>query len=152
MTRIVTTIAATSLAALAISACGSTKTVTSTTTKTATEATSTTASSTETTTGTTTQSATVSKTCTVNGVSGVSGGTVSVQLNASGYDPAVSNLVGCTTASTLVKLIAAKRSQMPVQTQNFNCTPTVNGNSTDFACALSAGKGKIDYQFTLNYS
>ena len=146
------------LTAIALTACGSTKTVTSTVTSTlttATQANTTTAaaSTTSSTTSTTTQANSETKTCSVTGVNQVKGSTVSVKLTASGYSSQVANLVGCPTAAVLVKLIAAKKSQMPVATKNFQCTPTVTGSATVYACSLSAkDKGKIDYDFTLNYS
>lgn len=150
-----------SLAAVALSACGTTKTVTSTVTSTlttATQANTTTAAAsttqtTSTASTTTTQANSESKTCSVNGVNAVKGGKVSVKLTASGYTAQTARLVGCTTATDLVNIVAGKKSQMPVKTNNFQCTPTVTGSATDYTCSLSAkDKGKVDYQFTLNYS
>lgn len=143
------------LSAALLAACGSTKTVTSTVTSTLTTATqaNTTTSAATSSTATTTQASSENKTCQVTGVSQVKGGTVSVKLTASGYGAQAASLVGCATATSLVKIIAAKKSQMPVQTKNFSCTPTVTGNATNYDCAVSASdKGKIDYAFTLNYS
>ena len=151
---LVVLIAATTATALA--ACGSTKTVTVTSTlTTATQLSTTTTSepTTSSTTTTTTADNKVSKSCDVTGVSQVKNGSVTVQLTASDYPASASNLVGCSTATDLVNIIAKQKAEMPVKTNNFNCTPTVNGNAADFTCAVIAtDKGKINYQFVLNYN
>jgi len=143
-------------AATALIACGSTKTVTVTSTLTTATQLSTTSTSEPTassTTTTTTADSKVSKSCDVTGVSQVKNGSVTVQLTASGYPASSSNLVGCSTATDLVNIIAKQKAEMPVKTNNFNCTPTVNGNAADFTCAVIAtDKGKINYQFVLNYN
>lgn len=144
-------------AATALIACGSTKTVTVTSTLTTATQLSTTTTSEPTTSSTTTTTTTadgkVSKSCDVTGVSQVKNGSVTVQLTASGYPASSSNLVGCSTATDLVNIVAKQKAEMPVKTNNFNCTPTVNGNAADFTCAVIASdKGKINYQFVLNYN
>ena len=138
------------LASTVLAACGTTKTTTVTSTVTASAPTTTAATTTTAT--TTPASGPVNKTCNVTGVPNVTTGSVSVQLTATGATGAAVSLVGCPTASTLVKIVAGTKAQMPVKTKSFNCTPTVNGTATSFDCTLlAANQGSVEYKFTLNY-
>jgi len=139
------------LASTVLAACGTTKTTTVTSTVTR-FGTPTTTAATTTTATTTPASGPVNKTCNVTGVPNVTTGSVSVQLTATGATGAAVSLVGCPTASTLVKIVAGTKAQMPVKTKSFNCTPTVNGTATSFDCTLlAANQGSVEYKFTLNY-
>ncbi|CAB4877833.1 MAG: hypothetical protein F2799_05670 [Actinobacteria bacterium] len=139
------------LLATALTACGGTTTTTVTSTITA--APTTTAAATTTTTPAKPAGAAVSKTCTVTAVPNVTPSSISVQLTAKGYVAKSLPLVGCPTASSLVKIVAATKAQMPVKTNNFNCTPTVTGKSTGFDCLITTGAaGSVKYDFTLIYN
>jgi hypothetical protein len=135
-------------AAMALAACGSTKTTTVTSTV---QPTSTQASSTTNTT-TTAQPVVgpVNKTCSVTSVPNVSPTTVPVQLVAKGYPANKAALVNCATASFLVNLVAKQRAEEPVNSNNFTCVPAVTGTKAAFVC--SGANDTIKYRFTLNYT
>jgi hypothetical protein len=137
-------------AALALSACGGTKTTTVTSTVQPTSTATTTSAATTTT--TTPAAGPISKTCSVTGVNNVSPSTVPVQLNASGYPASKASLANCATATYLVNFIANQKAQKPVTTSNFTCTPTVSlgGSKAVFIC--SGANNTIKYNFTLNYN
>jgi hypothetical protein len=138
-------------AALALSACGGTKTTTVTSTVQPTS-TATTTSAPTTTTTTTPAPGPISKTCSVTGVKNVSPSTVPVQLDANGYPANKAALANCATATYLVNFVANQKAQSPVSTNNFTCTPTVSlgGSKAVFLC--SGANNTIKYNFTLNYN
>ena len=134
-------------AAMALAACGSTKTTTVTSTV---QPTSTQTSSTATTTTGQPAAGPVNKTCSVTSVPNVSPTTVPVQLVAKGYPASKAALVNCATASFLVNLVAKQRAEEPVNSNNFTCVPAVTGTKAAFVC--SGANDTIKYSFTLTYT
>ncbi|GEM_PF-845365 len=132
----------------------STTPVTTLTTKTATSTPTTTVSPTTTTATTTTAPINITRTCTVNNIAGVAGGSTVANVNATDVPSSQTALASCTQASALVKGVARSGVQMPVTVQGFACTPSVSGSKAKWTCVLDGADSAltITTKFPLTYT
>ncbi len=93
-----------------------------------------------------------SKDCTVSGVPNVNPTSVKVAVTAKGSPAAVSSLIACPSAKGVVRVVANLKAQKPIRVGPFQCTPVVQGNSTDFTCSFTAANSiSATYKFALHF-
>ena len=125
--------------------------VTTLTTKTATSTPTTTAT---TTTTTTTAPINITRSCTVNNIAGVVGGSTVANVNATDVPASQTALASCAQASSLVKGVARTQAEMPVTVEGFACTPSVSGSTAKWTCVLNGADSAltITTKFPLTYT
>ena len=127
--------------------------VTTLTTKTATSTPTTTVTPTTTTT-TTTAPINITRSCTVNNIPGVVGGSTVANVNATDVPASQTALASCSAASALVKGVARTGAEMPVTVQGSQCTPSVSGSTAKWTCVENGADSglTITTEFPLTYT
>ena len=113
---------------LAIASCGSDKSTTVDVTDTVTD----TVQQTDTVTDTvTTGGGDVNLTCDVGGLNGVQGGQTTVTVTGSNVDPSQADQATCAEARVVAREVTAGDSEMPLNADGFQCTPSVVSTGPD---------------------
>lgn len=125
--------------------------VTTLTTKTATSTPTTTVVPTTT---TTTAPINITRTCTVNNIAGVVGGSTVANVNATDVPASQTALASCDAASALVKGVARTQAEQPVTVQGSQCTPSVSGSTAKWTCVENGADSglTITTKFPLTYT
>ena len=79
-------------------------------------------------------------------------GVINVRLAATSYGPETKRLVGCSTAKDLVEIVRGRGTYGVIKTRNFTCTGSPLKASHEFNCELAQSGGRsgtISYSFDL---
>lgn len=116
------------LAVAVVAGCGSGNTTTTDVTDTVTDTVQTTDTVTDT---VTTGGGQVNLTCNVSGLQNVEGGRVTVTVTGSNVDPSQADQATCAEAKVVAREVTAGGSEMPLNADGFQCTPSVVSTGPD---------------------
>ena len=96
----------------------------------------------------------ITRSCTVNNIAGVVGGSTVANVNATDVPASQTALASCAQASSLVKGVAQTQAEMPVTVEGFACTPSVSGSTAKWTCVLNGADSAltITTKFPLTYT
>ncbi|MBJ7343591.1 MAG: hypothetical protein JHC46_08400 [Solirubrobacteraceae bacterium] len=96
----------------------------------------------------------ITRTCTVNNIAGVVGGSTVANVNATDVPSSQTALASCDAASALVKGVARTQAEQPVTVQGSQCTPSVSGSTAKWTCVENGADSglTITTKFPLTYT